>query len=145
MTINGIIDLVDGQKPNAYSEEHKKHWLDQMDRMAWREVFETHEDPPVESFEGYTAETDGSTALLIPDDYSQVYVYWLYAMIDFANQEIQRYGNSMIMFNTVYADFANWWNRTHMPVQKRILGARGYAYREPVRRVCPQEEDHETP
>lgn len=122
MTINGIIDIVDEQKPNGYSEGLKKQWLDQLDRMAFREIVATHEGG-AEAFDGYTDETDGETELLIPDDYKMVYIYWLYAMIDFANQEMTRYTNSMIMFNSAYADYGNAWNRTHMPKGETIRGA----------------------
>lgn len=124
MTIDKIIDLVDAQKPNAYPSEVKIAWLDKMDRMAFQEIIATHEEGQ-ESFEGYDEDTDGETELLIPDEFWKVYLYWLYAMIDFANQEIQRYGNSMIMFNSEYAQFGNWYNRTHMPKQTWIKGAGG--------------------
>lgn len=122
MTINKVIDLVDEQKPNAYGEASKKLWLDQIDRMAFREVIATHEGG-AESFDGYDEDTDGDTELLIPDDYKMVYIYWLYAMIDFANQEMSRYTNSMIMFNTAYGDYQAAWNRTHMPNGVFIEGA----------------------
>lgn len=159
MTINEIVDMIDRQKPNAYDLKDKIHWLDQLDRMAWREVISTHEgepperkpiDPdeaqswqaldmwpprpprpePPETFEGYKWADDndlqdGDTVLLIPDEFRQVYVFWMGAMIDYANQEMTRYTNSMIMFNTAYADYANAWNRTHMPLGARIRGAEG--------------------
>lgn len=124
MTINKIIDLVDAQKPNAYEEKTKIAWLDKLDRTAFQEIISTHEEGD-ESFEGYDEDTDGETELLIPDEYQNVYLYWMYAMIDFANQEIQRYTNSMIMFNNEYAQFGNWYNRTHMPKQTWIKGAGG--------------------
>ena len=128
MTINGAIDFLDGQKPNAYPEENKRAWLDKLDRMVFREILETHEGGP-EDFAGYDAQTDGETVLLIPDEFRDVYLYWLCAMVDFANQETQRYTNSMIMFNSAYADFGNWWNRTHMPKTARIRGAEGRIWR----------------
>jgi len=156
MTINEIVDMIDRQKPNAYELQDKIHWLDQLDRMAYREVVATHEadrlvppapPPDAESwralglppppppppappapFEGYKWSDpedlqDGDTVLLIPDDFRQVYVYWMGAMIDFANMEMARYTNSMVMFNTAYADYANAWNRTHMPLGAAIRGA----------------------
>ena len=121
MTINGIIDALDARKPNAYEQATKIDWLDKLDRMVYREVLETHEGGP-ESFDGYTEATDGETELLIPDEYKDVYIYWLWAMVDFANQEMQRYANSMTMFNTAYAEFGNWWNRTHEPKTARWKG-----------------------
>jgi len=161
MTINEIVDMIDRQKPNAYELQDKIHWLDQLDRMAYREVVATHEadrpapptPPDAESwralglppppppppappapFEGYKWSDpedlqDGDTVLLIPDDFRQVYVYWMGAMIDFANMEMTRYANSMVMFNTAYADYANAWNRTHMPLGAVIRGAGGRVWR----------------
>ena len=124
MTINGIIDLLDGQKPNAYPEANKRAWLDKLERMAFREIFETHEGGP-EDFEGYDEETDGDTELLIPDEFRDVYIYWLCAMIDFANNEMSRYRDSSVAFNNAYLEFGSWWNRTHMPLSARIRGAEG--------------------
>ena len=122
MTINECIDLLDAQKPNAYSEETKKMWLSDMDSMAFRDVIATHEGG-AESFDGYDADTDGDTELLIDDGFKNVYIFWLYAMIDFANQELSRYSNSMVMFNSAYQDWTGWYNRTHMPLTARIRGA----------------------
>lgn len=122
MTINEIIELVDAQRPNAYEDKVKITWLDQLDRMAWREVFATHEDAGRDSFDGYTEDQDGNTELLIPNDHKLVYLYWLQAMIDFANQEMSRYTNSMTMFNAHYGDFQASWNRTHMPIPQRMVG-----------------------
>ena len=122
MTINQIIDLLDAQKPNAYSDAVKREWLNQIDGMAFREVIATHEGG-IDGFDGYGPETDGETELLLDDDFKNVYVYWMYAMIDFANQELTRYTNSMIMFNNEYGTWSAWYNRTHMPRTAHIKGA----------------------
>lgn len=123
MTIKKIIELVDRQKPNQYDDADKIHWLSQMDYMVYREVIATHEGG-AESFDGYTA-SDADTEVLGGDEFADMYVKWLYAMIDFANQEIDRYSNSMIMFNSLYADFGNAYNRTHMPKQVYVTGCGG--------------------
>lgn len=123
MTIKKIIELVDRQKPNQYDEADKIHWLSQMDYMVYREVISTHEGG-AESFDGYTA-ADAEKQVLGGDGFADMYVKWLYAMIDFANQEIDRYSNSMIMFNSLYADFCNAYNRTHMPRQVYVSGCGG--------------------
>ena len=163
MTINEIVDMIDRQKPNAYELQDKIHWLDQLDRMAYREIIATHmADPPAPPepdseeaqswralnmpppppprpappapFAGYkwsdvTDLQDGDTELLIPDEFRQVYVFWMEAMIDFANMEMSRYTNSMTMFNAAYADYGNAWNRTHMPIGTIIRGAEGRVWR----------------
>ena len=119
MTIGEAITLCDAQKPNGYSNADKIHWLDKLDRMIWRELFQTHElaDGEPTSFSGYTVSTATTTSLLADDAYTDLYVKWLFAQIDFANAEELRYNNSMQMYNALYMEYANWFNRTHLPKQ----------------------------
>lgn len=53
------------------------------------------------------------TELLVPDPYTDLYKYYLFSMIDFTNEEMDRYTNSMLMFNTSWQEFVNYWYRTH--------------------------------
>ena len=128
MTISQAIDMVDQERPNAYPEKTKRIWLEQMDKMAWREILSTHENAPEEPA-GYFEEEAGDKELLIPEDYKLVYIYWMFAMMDYRNQETTRYTNDMIMFNQVYADFGNFWNRTHMPLGQCVQGANAWVRR----------------
>ncbi len=63
-------------------------------------------------FNGYTV-NDMSTTLLVDEAYADLYVDYIFAQIDYNNQELDRYNNSMFMFNSKYADFKNYYNRTH--------------------------------
>ena len=78
-----------------------------------------HDDEEIEEenktfdvFNGYTVE-DMNTELLVCDSYADLYVDYVFAMIDYVNQELDRYSNSMMMFNEKYKDFKNYYNRTH--------------------------------
>lgn len=125
MKIFEAIDLCDRQKPNGYSREDKIHWLSKLDGMIFENVISRHEGG-IERFDGYTPETDDGTELLGDDMYADMYVKWLFAQIDFANAEIQRYNNSVGMFNALYDNFTRAYTRTHMPKQTAyIKGARG--------------------
>lgn len=118
------IEICDRQKPNGYEREDKIHWLDQLDRRIFRELVATHEGGR-ETFGGYTPYTDDDTELLADEAYAELYVKWLFAQIDFANAEMQRYNNSVTMFNTLYNAYADWYNREHMPKQPNwVKGAR---------------------
>ena len=124
MKIHEAIEICDRQKPNGYEREDKVHWLDQLDRRIFRELVATHEGG-AEAFEGYTPYTDDDTELLAEETYSDLYIKWLMAQIDFANSEIKRYNNSVMMFNSLYQEYANYYNRTHLPRQDNwIKGVR---------------------
>ena len=125
MKIFEAIETCDRQKPNGYSREDKIHWLSKLDGMIFENIISRHEGGP-ETFGGYTPETDDGTELLAEDMFADMYVKWLFAQIDFANAEMQRYNNSVAMFNSLLNDYAKAYTRKHMPRQTAyIKGARG--------------------
>lgn len=116
MTIAEAISLVDKLKPNQYTEVMKKNWLSKLDGLVFREVFQTHEDNPLESFEGYE-EAGMETELLIPYPYDEdIYNYFLQASIDKENGETAKYNQSITLYNNAFLTFQNWYNRTHKPI-----------------------------
>lgn len=79
---------------------------------------ETEPEWPKWSPERYTTDTPPDTVLLVPDPYSELYVHYLAAQVDYSNAEMLRYGNSLSMFAAALEQFANWFNRTYMPIQR---------------------------
>lgn len=71
--------------------------------------------------ERYTTATPGDTVLIVPDPYSELYVHYLMAQIDYHNAEMARYTNSMSMFGASLSEFSNWYNRTHLPIQRAYV------------------------
>lgn len=124
MTIREAIDVVDQLKPNQYDEEMKIRWLSKYDGQLFEEVLKTHEGCPMETFDGYSADTDKNTELLVPEPYAfDVYNNYLQAQIDKENGEIVKFNQNGLLFNQAHQAFANYYNRTHMPlsVGKRFL------------------------
>jgi hypothetical protein len=66
-------------------------------------------------FSGYDDNTPLDTVLLIPAPYDNVYVLWLQAQIDYANEDTAKYKNSSSAYNHAYNEFQRYYNRTHMP------------------------------
>ena len=112
MTIDTILAEVDEINPNTYDEQIKLGWLSKLDGR----VFNDDNNLVEPTFTGYE-EVSEETELIIPDTYSDVYRDYLMAMIAYANGESDRYANSMIMFNSNYQQYLNWYNRNHKPLQ----------------------------
>lgn len=112
MTVNEVLAEVNEVKPSQYDASILIRWLNQIELQIVEEIVNTHEGDEV-SFSQYT-ENNTADELIAPDAYADLYKYYLYAMIDFANGETDRYTNSMIMFNNAYQKFADYYNRTHM-------------------------------
>lgn len=118
MTIIEAITNIDALKTNTYTQNDKVKWLSRLDWMVKKEIIDTHEvEVPVE-FTGYDETTDLNTELLVPAPYDEVYLRWLEAQIDYANAEYGKYNNSITMYNTSFTAYANYYNRTHMPLGK---------------------------
>lgn len=122
MKLNEAISRIDELKPNGFSYDTKIRWLSELDGKVKAEIIDTHEGFEKIKFSGYT-EPDLSQyyTLLIPYPYDDVYIKWLEAQIDYANGEIAKYNNSITLFNTAIAAFANYYNRTHMPLQPNSI------------------------
>ncbi len=120
MTIMDALYRIDELKPNSYSQTEKIKWLSTLDGIVKREIIDTHEGGESIQFSGYGEDADLNTVLLIPAPYEDIYLRWLEAQIDYTNGEYGKYNNSIAMYNTAYASFQNYYNRTHMPLGKKF-------------------------
>lgn len=120
MTIMEAINRIDAIKPNGYSQTEKTKWLSTLDGIIKTNIIDTHEGAEEVVFDGYTEETNLTTNLLVPAPYDEMYLFWLESKIDYWNGEMKRYNNSISMYNTEYAEFEKYYNRTHMPKGKKF-------------------------
>ena len=120
MTILEAINKIDAIKPNSYSQPDKIRWLSTLDGIIKREIIDTHEGAEGVTFEGYSENTNLTTNLLVPAPYDEIYLRYLEMQIDYANSEFGKYNNSMHMYKTAYTAYANHYNRTHMPLGKKL-------------------------
>ena len=116
MTIAEVISNVDSLKPNTFSNEDKVKWLSTLDTKIKVQIIDTHECNDPVYFYGYDSTEDMETELLVPAPYDEMYQRWLEAQIDYHNGEDKRYNNSIILFNSAYKNFKEYYTRTHMPV-----------------------------
>lgn len=145
MKVKECIDYVDRLKPNAYDEDLKYMWLNDVEKDIFDNVVMLAE-PPIqtgeesdspESEEGNKAENENNAQdenkpeklefiplvegrdeereLTAQKPYETIYVYYLCAMIDYWNNEIAGYQNNMTLYNERYSGFAAEWRRKRMP------------------------------
>ena len=119
MTLSKVISRIDEMKPITYTHEQKIEWLSELDARIKAEIIDTHEGGENVPFDGYD-EKDTETELLVPSPFTEVYIYWLEAKIDYANSEIGRYNNSIANFNTSFNSYANYYNRHNMPLTQKL-------------------------
>lgn len=118
MTIKQAQDKLTALKPHAYSAAEVVDWLSKIEGRVFAEIIQTHENPDLIVFAGYTTSTADSTALIAPTPYDELYLYGLMVQVDLHNMELDKYNNSAALFNKAWSDFAAFWNREFMPVQR---------------------------
>lgn len=120
MTIMEAISRIDIAKPNNYTEHEKVIWLSNLDGIIKKEIIDTHEGYEDVEFNGYNDDTMVTTELLVPPPYDDIYMRWMEMQIDYNNGEYAKYNNSKTVYNTAYTAYANYYNRTHMPLGKKL-------------------------
>ena len=120
MTIEQAINQVDETCQNVYTKQEKIRWLSRLDTMIKAEIIDTHEDAAQVSFAGYHANTEPDTVLLVPAPWDEIYIRYLEMQIAYANGEQGRYNNAADLYNTLFSDYRNAYNRKHMPLTTKV-------------------------
>ncbi len=123
MTILEAITQLQSVKENQYDDETIIRWLSDVEGIIYEEVISWHEselDEPI-PHGPYDPELDMDTVLMVPEPYSDVYIKYLCAQVDYYNAELARYNNSMVMYNVALSSFADWYNRHNMPKQDNFI------------------------
>ena len=111
MTLKECIDFVDEIKPNAFTNEQKTQWLNEIEGRVQTEVFLWG----MTNHTTYTYETNKNTELFVKPPYENIYYEYLSAMIDYANGEYDKAQNTMAMFEEKYTPFKAWFINTYHP------------------------------
>lgn len=119
-TIIEVIHRINTIKPNNYAQAEKIKWLSSLDGIVKKDIIDKHEGGDNVKFDGYKENIDLNQELLVPAPYDDIYLFWLEAQINYWNGEIDKYDNSMEMFNQAFSNYAKYYKQTHMPKAKNF-------------------------
>lgn len=113
MTLGEIIRHVDTVKPNAFSDEDKILWLNELEYEIQADVFGVTED-----FDSHGTDVGWEEEeMYIPEAFHRVYYSYLEARIDAANGEWSEYGSSIGLYNAFRGQFERWYARNYVDTQ----------------------------
>lgn len=119
MKVNEMIARVDEIRPNAFSETIKLEWMQELLAKVKEEVWDTHEDIQTEDLYVKYSRTEDeinmNSEINVPASHMDFVEYWLMGKIDLANTDYERYSNSLVLFNSAYLNYRQWYNRNYMP------------------------------
>lgn len=120
MKLEEAMNQCDNLKPNQYQIADKVRWLNDIESQIKKEIIDTHANTEQIEFTEYEMD-DLNAELLVTPPYSDLYIKYLMAQIDFCNGEMARYNNSALMFNIAYQSFLIYYHNNHMPLNKGII------------------------
>lgn len=120
MTLAKAIENFDLERINKVSLERKIEWISQLDRKICTEILAPRGD---DGFEGYTTETPFTVELKAHDSYGEIYSLYLNMNMDYMNGEIGRFNNSAILFNRMYKEMHDAFNRSTPITRKTKIKA----------------------
>ena len=100
MTISQVIGYVNEIKPNTFTDALLLDWINDISAKVQTEIMGVKP----EGIRRYTLPEDLNTELELPKPFDEVYALYVEAQVDFAQQEIATYNNTMVMFNAAYKD-----------------------------------------
>ena len=104
MTINTLLEKIKDEKPNSFGDERLIAFINEIE-------VEVAEQLKMDNIPVYTTD-DMATALIAPAPYDKLYVSYVKAMIDYANEEYASYENNQMQHVQDFRDFVDWIVRT---------------------------------
>lgn len=110
MKASTVISSCDKLKPNDYSYEQKREWLDKIesDIRIFAGLY-SEEKPSLEFI------TDDNPELFLDKNEINIYVYYIISMIDLSDLEYSLYNNSSTFFNDAFDTWKKSWRMKHKP------------------------------
>ena len=103
MTIRDLLNRISKEKPHSFTDADLISWVNEIEAEVAEQLRET--EVPV-YVTGHDTELD--TALLAPAPYDRLYVSYVKAMIDYANEEYESYANNQAQHVQDFQDFTDW-------------------------------------
>lgn len=114
MTIQELISKVQEEKPNTFSNEKMLSFVNEIEQDVATQL--------VVPFTPY--ETVNDNKLIAPAPYDRLYVSYLKAMVDYANEEYASYQMNQMQHIQDFRDFVDWIVRENKASEEHVLTTR---------------------
>lgn len=106
-TTNTVITRADELRENTLSDENKAIWINQVEQTVQRDILKLAE--PVH----FKYPDDVDKELSLTDEWSEIYVYYVVAMIDYWYRDTNLYNISAKMYNDTFQEYRKQYRREH--------------------------------
>ncbi len=103
MRLSEAIEQVKKEKPHSFSMDHCTVFINEAEASV-----QEYLGIPADEWKKYDWKEDGNAVLVAPEPYSALYVSWLKAKIDYANEEYESYATNQAQFEADFTEFKAW-------------------------------------
>lgn len=103
MKLSEAIERVKAEKPHSFSEDHCTLFITEVEALV-QEYLGIQADKRIE----YDWKEDGNKELIVPAPYDALYISFLKAKIDYANEEYESYANNQAIHADDMEEFKAW-------------------------------------
>lgn len=111
-----IAEIRETCRGGSYTDEQLIRWTRELEERIFSETLTGYEAVPE-----YTAVEDRDSYLFLPEEYADVYRYWLLCRIYLNTGDYDRYNNYAELYATALDAFRAGYIRTHMPNRTNIV------------------------
>jgi hypothetical protein len=125
MNVSQVISIFDEERPNAIKVDTKMRWLKEIEEKILKNIVLTHELPKDENgeekdFSNYFEEWGQTFELYVPEQYIDVYKFYLEQKTCMVEHEIADYNIASSLFNASYLEYSQYYNRNNYPNQAKL-------------------------
>lgn len=120
MTARELLTTIDQMRPNAFTDGEKLQFLNTIEGRIYTEILNRAEGNDLTFVPFREGEEEKELIVKIP--YTDIYIYYMAAMIDFYNGDSSRYNDTMVLFNNVWDEYAAYYRENNKPKQTNLHG-----------------------
>lgn len=120
MTVRELFTVIDRMRPNAFTDGEKLGFLNVIEGRIYGEVLNKAAGEAQAFIPFLEGEEERELAVSLP--YTDLYIFYLAAMIDFYNGDSGRYNDTIVLFNMLWEDFAADYIQKNKPKQVNLRG-----------------------
>ena len=127
MKLREILATIAQIRPHAYTDAEMIALLNTIEGRVYTDIFHKAEG----FHEEFIPFQEGGEEreLAVPVPFTDLYIYYLASRIDYFNGDVDRYNDSMVLYNKAWDDYAAYYRRNHMPKQTNLHGMLPHGWR----------------
>lgn len=122
MTVAGMIEQFNMERPNQVEDSVKMSWL----RKCEANILDTiiflripkDDEPTRDEWNKYLEDFDYDSEMILKEPYDDLYIYFLDQRVAMNNNDTKRYNVASRMFDNAFLAYQQKYNREHLPIQR---------------------------